>query len=361
MHPVDPSAQRRLRALAAVLVIAFAATSLSGCLGIERTEWAYKMTQLTALESKGLTGEGVLVGIVDTGIEPKHPSMDHIDIRAWRDYINGRDAPYDDVGHGTHVAGIIAARGGAGDFLSGADVKGVAPDVSLVVVKACGSDTCDGDAIERGIDWAVDQGIDILTLSLGGEQVVLNLGDGPLRAVQRAVSKGVYVVVAAGNDGTDDGDVASPSSAKGAIAVGAVDRDGRVAGFSSRGSPSANQAQGLPTGGAFGGRADPNKKPELVAPGVEILSAWKDGTYAKASGTSQAAPFVAGALALMLESEPEWRRMGSRNNGEPAVTIMKTVLTESARPVDGQTTPHDNAAGYGILQANDALKRLAGR
>lgn len=337
------------------------AATFSGCLGIERSEWAFRMTQITTLEGDGLTGEGITVGIVDSGIDPSHPSLDHVDIVAWRDYVGGGEEPYDDSGHGTHVAGIIAASGGTGDFFSGADLDGIAPDVSLVVVKACGPEQCDSQAVANGIDFAVAQGVDILTLSLGGRQVIFDFGDAPVKAVERAVNRGVYVVAAAGNAGTDHGDVESPSSFRGAIAVGAVDRDGRVASFSSRGSESANEGTRLPTGNNVGGRPDPHKKPEIVAPGVEVLSSWKDGTYATASGTSQAAPFVAGALALILEDEPQWKRTGSRGGTSGAVTAVKSALTETARALDGQEQPHDTAAGYGLLQAADARKNLAAR
>ncbi|MBW3584123.1 MAG: S8 family serine peptidase [Euryarchaeota archaeon] len=349
---------RRLAvALVVVLVPLLVAPALSGCLSIERTGWAYSVTQIDELESKGLTGKGVIVGIIDTGIDPDHPSLDHIDIVAWRDYVGNQEKPYDDSGHGTHIAGIIAARGGGGDWFSGADLEGVAPAVKLIVVKACGAEECSVAGVKDGIAWAAAQGADIITLSLGGRQTFLNLGDESIQAVQNAAKQGVYVVAAAGNAGDDHGDVESPSSARLAIAVGAVDKRLQVADFSSRGSQSSNQGTSTPLGGV-GGREDPHKKPELVAPGVDILSAWKGGQYAEASGTSQAAPFVAGTLALLLEAHPEWKRSGSRNDGESSVTTMKSVLTKSAKTLEGQRTPHDNAAGYGLLQAERALERL---
>lgn len=350
------STDRLVSGATVVIVTILMTGAFSGCLGIERTEWAYQVTQIDALQDEGLGGKGIVIGIVDSGIDPGHASLRHIPIAAWRDYINDRDEPYDDVGHGTHVAGIIAAKGGSQSFLSGADLKGVAPRVSLVVVKACGPEMCTSEGVARGIDFAAGQGVDILTLSLGGRQTVLDLGDAPLEAVNRAVGKGIFVVAAAGNSGTEHGDVESPSSARGAIAVGAVDENLHVADFSSRGSQSKNQGSVA----GIGAREHPNKKPELVAPGVDILSAWKDDTYAKASGTSQATPFVAGTIALLLESEPRFRPGGSKGGSSETVFQMKSVLTESAKKVPGQATPHDRAAGYGLVQAERALTRLQG-
>jgi subtilisin family serine protease len=345
------------RALFAVVFVALAAGALSGCLGIERTEWAFQVTQIDRLQEDGLTGAGVTVAIVDTGIDLEHPALRHVTVVAWRDYVNERPDPYDDSGHGTHIAGIIAARASFGQWLSGGRVTGVAPEVQLVVVKVCGAEECSGNAVRRGIEFATAQGADILVLSLGGRQVLpLDLGSGPAQAVEDATRRGVYVVAAAGNAGTEHGDVESPGSARNAIAVGAVDKDLRVADFSSRGSESTNQGV---MGTGVVGRADPHKKPEIVAPGVEILSTWTDGAFARASGTSQSAPFVAGVLALLLEAHPQWRRSGERGGGESAVVAMKDVLMRSAEPLQGQRTPHDNASGYGLIQALDAERRLA--
>jgi minor extracellular protease Epr len=346
----------RITAFLTVLTLVGVVFAGSGCLGIERTEWAFRSTQIHELQVDGLTGEGVTVGIVDSGIDLDHPALRHVTLVAWRDYVGERPEAYDDSGHGTHVAGILAARASTGQWLAGGKVGGVSPGVDLVVAKACGAETCDPGAVERAIDFVVDNGADIVVLSLGGRQAILNLGESHVRAVERAAAKGVFVVAAAGNSGSDWGDVNTPASARLAIAVGAVDEDLRVANFSSRGSERENQG---PLGTGLTGRSDPHRKPELVAPGVEILSTYSDGGYARASGTSQAAPFVAGVIALMLEDQPQWKRSGSMGGGEGAVVTLKQVLTESALPVPGQRTPHDNAAGYGLVQAVDALKRLA--
>lgn len=360
------TAPERKRRLSAVRVVALAACLLlvpvatSGCLGIERTEWAFQITQIGELQREyGLTGDGVTVGIVDSGIDLSHPALKGASVTAWVDYVGGHEEPYDDSGHGTHVAGILASQPSTGQWFSGGRVKGVSPGVDLVVVKACGPEECDPRAVEEGIDFTVANGADVVVLSLGGRQPLVDLGESPIRAVERATSKGVFVVAAAGNAGTDHGDVESPSSARLAIAVGAVDKDKRVPDFSSRGSPDRNRCP-LGVGDALNQfRCDPNMKPELVAPGVDILSPYLEGGYARATGTSQAAPFVGGTIALLLEEQPQWKRSGSQGGRDAAVLTMKAALTESAREVPGQSTPHDNAAGYGLLQALDALKRLS--
>jgi serine protease AprX len=95
------------------------------------------------------------------------------------------------------------------------------------------------------------------------------------------------------------------------------------------------------------GRCDPDKKPELVAPGVEVLSAWTEGNYVRATGTSQACPFVTSTVALLLEGRPD---LTSRSE----VERLKEVLEQTALHVGGQKTPHDDAAGYGIVQAKAA-------
>lgn len=358
-------ALKRFRSVLAILVLAVPA--LSGCLGVGRTEWAFDAIQADALAKRGLSGQGVVVGIVDTGIDASHPALEHAKIDAWQDFLNGRAEPYDDVGHGTHVAGIIAAKGDWKGWFYGADLNGVAPDVSLVVVKACREKDCDTAAVVNGIDFATGRGVDVLVLSLGGEAALVNLGPDANGAVKRATDRGVVVVVAAGNCAAAEDpctDVESPSDETTAIAVGAVDEDRKVAPFSARGDDFENYGVDEPGGGLLpvGGvddaqRKSPNKKPEVVAPGVKILSTYRDGKYAYATGTSQAAPFVGGIVALMLEAKPEYQQGGAKS-GAGGVLAIKTALTETALKSDGQREPHDPAYGYGLVQGLEALNRL---
>jgi len=316
----------------------------------DRTDWAFEVTGIDAMNDRDLKGKGIVIGIVDTGIDITHDDLEKMRIVAWRDFINDRDEPYDDNGHGTHVAGIIGANG---------DLVGGAPKASFIICKALdaggssedtpGIDSTVGDAI----DFCVDNGADIISLSLGGGPTPLGLGSDTERATQNALDAGVFVVAAAGNDGrNDDGDVKAPGNIRSAISVGSVDKNLRISSFSSEGDNDGL----LP--GPFDDREDPNKKPEFVAPGEMILSAYPNNRYVYMSGTSQAVPFVSTALALILEEEPLYKRDGAMGGDENAIQDVKDVLMETAEPTPHQTTPHDSHYGYGIIDPEGAIGAL---
>jgi subtilisin family serine protease len=312
---------------------------------IERTEWAFDITQITDMNKNGYDGEGVIVGIVDSGIDLEHPDLDHINVTAWKDYVNGEEEPYDDQGHGTHIAGIIAAQG---------VIDGIAPSVKMVIVKAISSSGSGSDSdVADGIDFVVENGADVICLSLGGMARILNIGDETAAACNDAINQGVVVVAAAGNDGeNDDGDVSSPAIVDGVIAVGAVDEDKRKASFSSIGDNDGF----LPL--PFDDRNDPDKKPEVVAPGVDIISTHLDEGYAKASGTSQATAFVAGGMVLVLDANSQYQREGAFGGDSDAVNEIKNAIMNSAEKVSGQDSPHDDYYGYGLFMTQDTSGRL---
>ncbi|UCE91287.1 MAG: S8 family serine peptidase [Methanobacteriota archaeon] len=247
-----------------------------------------------------LTGEGMVVAVVDTGIDYSHPDLGGGFGQAYKvvggyDFYNQDSDPMDDNGHGTHVAGIIAADGDG--------VKGVAPSANLLAYKVLGADgTGSMSLVVSAIDAALDPNgdgltddrADVISMSLGGS----GSADDPVcLAVEEAVSLGVVVVIAAGNEGPSLGTVASPGLSPGAVTVGAVDDYGRVANFSSRGP-----ASGLVM------------KPEITAPGVQIVSTvpysgvkyCSSTGYLAMSGTSMATPHVSGAAALLLQMHPDW-------------------------------------------------------
>ncbi len=324
--------------------------STGGCLDIfgsddgkrSRTEWAYGMTGIVDMNDDGFTGAGVLVGIVDTGIDASHESLKGISISSWRDFVQEREEPYDDNGHGSHVAGIIAGGG---------QIKGAARGVGLIVAKALddegrGSDSVVADAI----DWCVAEGAEVLCLSLGGQQRFLNIGDETNAACTRAVDQGVLVVAAAGNRGEGSEDVDTPGGNEGVITAGAIDGDRKIAEFSSKGDNDGRTPLPYPFDTD---RQDPNKKPECVGPGVGIVSAWKDGGYTAASGTSQATAFVAAIAALELEAHPEYSRQD-----RDQVTRFKEALMDSCEKCPGQDTPHDDRYGYGLIHAVELSRAL---
>ncbi|MGZ8781210.1 MAG: S8 family peptidase, partial [Thermoanaerobaculia bacterium] len=258
-------------------------------------------------------GEGVVVAVIDTGVDRFHPALAGKVIGGY-DFVNDDDDPMDDHRHGTHVAGIIAASSPA--------MTGVAPGVSLLAYKVL-DHTGNGEmsAIVAGIDRAVADGADVINLSLGTG----GHPDDPMaRAVDAATAAGVIVVVAAGNAG-EFHTIGSPGVAATAITVGAWESATTIADFSSRGP--ANRSGAI--------------KPELLAPGVSILSTVLNGEFGHSSGTSMAAPYVAGVAALLRAEHAEWT---------PA--RVKAALVSTALPI---ATEEVMSQGTGRIDADRAF------
>lgn len=298
-----------------------------------RSEWAFRITQASDLSSRGFDGSGEVVCLVDTGIDPGHPDLARVPILGWKDFVRNRTAPYDDDGHGTAMAGLIAARGA---------MKGIAPGVSLMIAKALDSEGVGtSDGLAAAISFCADPNGDgsaadaasIVSLSLAAASNV-TIGSEVFTAVNAALARGIVIVASAGNDGLmDDGDVQNPASIPGVIAVGAIDEYGTIAGFSSVGADAM--------------RSDPNRKPEIAAPGVNLVTTARGGGYRLVSGTSVSAAFVSGILALLLQKHPALSHSGS----SAAIITIKTGLVQGAMSEPWQRTPHDPHYGYGIVQA----------
>ena len=285
------------------------------------------------------TGEGVRVAIIDTGLDPTHP-----DLRGalacpscWLDLVNGRARPYDDHGHGTHVAGIVAGRGHLqlnplnSYFPTGA--RGLAPGAGLLVAKAMNASGSGSDErVGRAIDWALDpdrdpatnDGAHIIHLSLGIEEGdAFEPGSETEAAARRAIEAGVLVVLSAGNQAVER--VPPPGNVEGVITVGAADANGNILSFSNRGP-----------------------EVDLYAPGV-VMSTWpaaldddgiEDG-YTGLAGTSQAAPVVTGALALAMGANPALLEGG----GATKVAHLEATLRRVGQPTaDGSSVTLDAAA-----------------
>jgi serine protease AprX len=294
------------------------------------------------------SGEGVNVCIVDTGMELDHPDLEGFDVAGWVDIVQGKSNPYDDNGHGTNMAGILVADGW---------INGVAKDVNLYVAKAL---LANGSGYEEdvvsGIDWCINQNVNIISLSLGGGQDLFPFLGSSGRTIEDSVNdataRGIFVIAAAGNDGgeDDDGDVASPGSERRVICVGGVTLSGDHWQKSSTGN---NGFSALPFKLP---RGDPDKKPELVAPAKEVPVLNTQGTWSSASGTSAATVYVTGAIALLLEANPELASNGT--DGDVAtIDQVKDWIMQSVKPKDGQTD-HDDNYGYGLLDI-EALLQLA--
>lgn len=240
----------------------------------------------TAWES-GLTGAGIKVAVLDTGIDPTHP-----DIAPQLDesvsFVPG-ETVQDKNGHGTHVASTILGTGAASDGQN----KGVAPDARLLVGKVL-ADSGSGLAswIIEGMEWAA-QNADVVNMSLGSS--VGSDGTDPMAQAVNTLTEeyGTLFVIAAGNAGAE-GSVGSPGAADAALTIGAVDKSDRLASFSSKGPRLGDMAL----------------KPDVSAPGVGIMAARSQyssgtGSYKSLNGTSMATPHVAGAVAILLQQNPE--------------------------------------------------------
>ncbi len=339
----------------------------------------------------GGSGRGVRVGIVDTGVDYTHPAFGGAfgigqRVQGGWDFVNHDPDPLDDHGHGTHVAGIVGGNGG--------DVVGMAPEVTLFVYKVL--DANGGGwlsdviaALERCADPDQDpltaDELDVVNLSLGGYS---QGGDDPAtRAVDELDRLGTTVVVAAGNSGAAF-TVGTPGTARAALTVGSVDATDALSRFSSRG----------PT-------LDLLIKPDVLAPGEAVVSAWPGGGTASLSGTSMATPLVTGLVALLRQLHPEWthaelrsavvaraldvHRMSSEQGsgrvdaldaatstlfvaptslafgrvrfGQPTWTRSETlhVHTRAASPVDVDVTLHANDLPAGFdMSVSNAPRRL---
>lgn len=269
---------------------------------------------------QSLKGTGMTIALIDTGIDPAHESLKG-KVVAFKDFVNDQSSPYDDNGHGTHCASLIAGKG-----------MGVAPEAKLVVIKVMDREgACYLSDALKALDWCVENkdryGIKVVSFSVGGETP----SDGSSlldEACNRMVDDGMVMCVAAGNSGPSPSSIVIPGDAEKVITVGAIDLLGGIFEKSSRG-PSMNG----------------EIKPDLVTLGVDVVSALagsKDG-YSSMSGTSMAVPQVSGAAALLMEADPDM---------EPA--DVKRVLLKTADDL-GQSGP-DNIYGYGALNLTDALR-----
>jgi subtilisin family serine protease len=283
----------------------------------------------SAWQTSPRDGLGVTVAVLDTGVDIHHPEFIGKLLPGWNFYDD--IASTDDFeGHGTHVAGVIAARTN-----NGIGVAGIAYNAMILPVKVCGELGCFTYEIAAGIIYAVDRGARVINMSLGGPAMSTTVQG----AINYALSRNVVVVASAGNDGDSDDDnindgtaideISYPASYPGVISVAAVDPDGLIAAFSST-----------------------NDRVTVAAPGVDILSTvplgYGTGTnlgYDFYSGTSMASPHVAGLAAMLIA-----------DGIATTPATVREALTCSARETEADLiSGYDNAYGFGLIHADAAL------
>lgn len=286
-------------------------------------------SEYSLIYSSAAYGGGVQVAVVDTGIDYAHKDLQGavtyciVSLRNSKTYYEGTNMKNcaDPNGHGTHVAGIIAAR------LNNIGVAGVAPKTNLYAVRvldASGSgyisDVAKGiiEAV-KGIDdiAGTDDDADVISMSLGGPH-----SQALYEAIKYAYNNGAVLVAATGNEGASS--PSYPAAYSEVIAVGAVDSNYTIASWS-------------------------NRNPSVVAPGVNVLSTWPRNKYAYASGTSMACPHVSGAVALV-----QALRIAS---GKPKLTPDQMMSLVKSTAVDLGRPGYDEEYGYGLIDAYNMVQK----
>ncbi|WP_306325843.1 type VII secretion-associated serine protease mycosin [Streptomyces venezuelae] len=300
---------------------------------IEDTPWPLQRVLLDELW-QDTKGKGVRVAVIDTGVDDVNPQLKQaVDAKAGKDYLKpdkknpgfgdelrGKtDGTVDEVGHGTKVAGIIAARP-----RPGTGFVGLAPEATIIPIRQNDEkNSGKSDTMAEAIKWAVAKGAHVINISQDTTQPLDN--DSPMaKAVAYALSKNIVVVASAGNDGMD-GNLRNtyPAAFPGVLAVASSDRNNERAAFSQSGT--------------FVG---------VAAPGVDVVSTVPGGGQCVDNGTSFSAPYVAGLAALLRAKYPKWT----------AAQIVTRIEQTAVRSVNGR----DNHVGWGVVDPVRALADTPG-
>lgn len=306
------------------------------------TAWGLQaLNALSAWGVHGAKGKGVLVGVLDTGIDAEHPDLKG-KVPHWAEFDsigNQVDSdPHDSDEHGTHCAGTIVGGRESGRAI------GVAPEAKIAAGLVLDGENGGSDAqVLAGIDWAVEKGVDVLSMSLGG--LVFDSSTPPTytEAILSCIEAGIPVVAAIGNEGEQT--TGSPGNDMFALSVGAVDHANRVAGFSGGRTQilfesDFIQSQFLPL---------PYSKPEVSAPGVSILSSVPGGDWKAFNGTSMATPHVAGAIALLLSAT----KIRDLESGSQLAFAIRDLIIGSVD--DRGESGQDHRYGFGTVDALRAI------
>ena len=307
-------------------------------------EWGVAKIGAPAAWSRGIDGTGVTIGVVDTGLDADHPAIKghyrgtnadgtQSNDYNWFDPLNHAAKPFDDGEHGTHVGGT-SAGGTDGHQI------GVAPGAKLIAAKAInGAGYNTSDATLKALQWMLaptrtdgtapdpTKGADVINNSWGSA----NPDDLFLESFNALKAAGIEVVSAAGNEGPREGSVSAPGSYPGFLSVAASNARDGIASFSSRGPSKFAKPEDM--------------VPNVAAPGANVMSSIPGGKYEGMSGTSMASPHVAGAVALLLQANPQATH-------DQIVKALESTATDIDRPGP------DTAAGYGRINVNAAIDQV---
>jgi len=289
----------------------------------DQTPWGIQVIYNDPLVASTSGGDNVNVAVLDTGVDVLHSDLSGR-IAQCKDFTNPRspllaDKCDDKNGHGTHVAGIIAADSGS-DHLG---LYGVAPSAKIFAYKVCGTDgSCYADDVAAALRLAADQGANVINMSFGTNEDIQLVHD----AINYAVSKGALLVAGVGNDGPFPDSIDYPAAYASVIGVGAINQSLNVTDWSSRGTNSQTTPYVVKDGDV-----------EFAAPGEYIESTWNNGGYAILSGTSMASPFVAGLAAKYWQSDAE-------NPAQSTRDFLHSLAYDLFPP------GYDNMSGFGLPQ-----------
>jgi serine protease AprX len=296
---------------------------------IQKDAWGVDKIGAPAVWQQGITGKGISVAVIDSGIDATHPDLDDLDdnpstndpkVVKWKDYVRGKNSPYDDNGHGTHVSGTISGTGANGIH------TGVAPGTNLIVAKVFNRQ---GSGFMSNVilafEWAVNNNAHVISFSGGGPH-----SSSFITTIDNVVAAGVIPVIAAGNSGPGASTINCPGDEISSTTVGATDSSDKIASFSSRGPVNFYGSSYI--------------KPDISAPGVSVTSTYLGRTYATMSGTSMATPHVSGTVALMLQKNPALK-----------TSEIKQILEMTA--IDILPSGKDNNCGSGRINAYEAVSQ----
>ena len=301
-----------------------------------------KIRALAVWGAHGVRGKGVTIGLLDTGVDSSHPDLKN-KIAHWAEFdslgnLLPDSKPHDSSEHGTHCAGTLVGGKKSGRYI------GIAPEAKLAAALVLNGEEGGTDAqVLAGIDWAVETKVDVINLSLGGWVIDPETPPTYTEAILSCIAAGIPVVAAIGNEGQQT--TGSPGNDQFALSVGATDPQDRAAAFSGGRTMVLRECDYI----------DPKylpllySKPDLSAPGVAIYSSVPGGGWKAMSGTSMAAPHVAGAIALLLSAT----QIRKKESGAHRAFLISDLVTGSVE--DLGESGQDHRYGFGRLDVLRAV------